>query len=225
MKGIISAALAVSLFLAPAVMPEDVHKPEPETVTWTENVNYMELMETVLEECGDDGIPAVRVLEEKRNQKISDTGAAMDCTSWCDTEDTADGILKQINAYKLRRSRNYTEDDVELLAHVIFMEAGADWLSDEWKMCVGEVVMNRLLSDEWPNTLSGVVYQKGQYDRTWLYDTQTPTDRCYEAARRVLDGERLMQPDVVFQAGFKQGSKVYKTFYDSYFGYTYFCIA
>lgn len=40
----------------------------------------------------------------------------------------------------------YSESDLMLLAKVIYAEAGSDFLSDEWKMCVGEVVLNRVAS-------------------------------------------------------------------------------
>ena len=44
-----------------------------------------------------------------------------------------------------------------------------------------------------------------------------------DAARRLLEGERLMEPWVVFQANFVQGGGVYSAYFDSELGYTYFC--
>lgn len=119
----------------------------------------------------------------------------------------------------------YSESDLMLLAKVIYAEAGSDFLSDEWKMCVGEVVLNRVASPEFPNTIPDVVYQPGQYHgaRSGYIASLTPSERCIEIARRLLDGERIMEPSVVFQANFKQGSGVYKALYDSNLGWTYFC--
>ena len=37
-------------------------------------------------------------------------------------------------------------DDLYLLARVIFSEAGSYWLSEEFRMCVGEVVLNHVAS-------------------------------------------------------------------------------
>lgn len=119
----------------------------------------------------------------------------------------------------------YSESDLMLLAKVIYAEAGSDFLSDEWKMCVGEVVLNRVASPEFPNTIPDVVYQPGQYHgaRSGYIASLIPSERCIEIARRLLDGERIMEPSVVFQANFKQGSGVYKALYDNNLGWTYFC--
>ena len=119
----------------------------------------------------------------------------------------------------------YSESDLMLLAKVIYAEAGSDFLSDEWKMCVGEVVLNRVASPEFPNTIYDVVYQQGQYQgaRSGYIASLTPSERCIDIAKRLLDGERIMEPSVVFQANFKQGSGGYKALYDSNLGWTYFC--
>ena len=54
-------------------------------------------------------------------------------------------------------------DDLWLLSRVIDGMAGSDWLTDDFRMCVGEVVLNRVASPEFPNTIRDVVYQRGQY--------------------------------------------------------------
>lgn len=118
------------------------------------------------------------------------------------------------------------EEDVLLLAKIISMEAGSDWLPDEWKMSVGEVVLNRVASSEFPNTLSEVIFQPGQYAnvRTEKFANLVPNEKCVEIARRLLGGERyLNDPSVVFQAEFVQGSGVHTVFTDSVYGSTYFC--
>lgn len=119
----------------------------------------------------------------------------------------------------------YSESDLMLLAKVIYAEAGSDLLSDEWKMCVGEVVLNRVASPEFPNTITDVVYQPGQYHgaRSGYIASLIPSERCINVAKRLLNGERMMEPSVVFQANFKQGSGVYKALYDGRLWWTYFC--
>ena len=115
-------------------------------------------------------------------------------------------------------------EDLYLVAKVMYSEAGSEWLSDEWKMCVGEVVLNRVASPEFPNTVREVVYQPGQYGNGSRYwESLMPSERCVELALRLLQGERLMEPAVVFQANFRQGSGVHTHMYDSLLGSTYFC--
>ena len=116
-------------------------------------------------------------------------------------------------------------DDLELLAKIIYAEAGSNWLSDEWKMCVGEVVLNRVASPEFPDTIAAVLAQPGQYygaNRSY-FKRLVPNERCVECAWRLLNGERLMESSVVYQANFRQGGGVCKVFRDGSLGSTYFC--
>lgn len=117
-------------------------------------------------------------------------------------------------------------DDLLELAKIITAECGASWLSDEWKVMVGEVVLNRVESPEFPNTIYEVVHQKGQYARAnsvW-YEELVPLEDCVWAALELLQGRRILnEPSVVFQSGGKQGSGVHTALYDKVFGYTYLC--
>lgn len=116
-------------------------------------------------------------------------------------------------------------DDLVLLAQVIHTEADSAWLPDEWRLAVGEVVLNRVASPEFPDTLEEVVFQPGQYsaaDRDW-FEVLIPYRSCLEAALRLLGGERVLNDGrVVFQSGGRQGGVALKLTDDVY-GSTYFC--
>jgi len=117
-------------------------------------------------------------------------------------------------------------DDLYLLSKIIYAEAGSYWLSDEWKMCVGEVVLNRVASPEFPNTISEVIYQDGQYYNmsSGYFQKLRPDARCVDIAKRLLEGERILNdPSVVFQANFTQGSGTHTALYDRQLGWTYLC--
>lgn len=116
-------------------------------------------------------------------------------------------------------------EDMMLLSKIIYAEAGSQWLSDEWKMCVGEVVLNRVASPEFPNTIKEVLEQPGQYygANSRYFNSLLPNERCVIAAMRLLNGERLLEPSVVFQANFTQGGGTHTAVYDKYLGWTYFC--
>lgn len=123
-------------------------------------------------------------------------------------------------------SLSYTKidfDELLLLARVMYSEAGSEWLSDEWKMAVGEVVLNRVASPEFPNSIYEVVAQPRQYGNL-AHSSLRPSARCARLAVRLLEGERVLnEPSVVFQANFVQGSGVYRVFYDRLLGATYLC--
>ena len=117
-------------------------------------------------------------------------------------------------------------DDLYLLARIIDSAAGSDWLTDEFRMCVGEVVLNRVASPEFPDTIQGVVYQKGQYSvvNTARFATLCPREECVDAALRLLQGERHMVPGVVYQADYLQG-ELFSVYFDYRLGNTYFCLS
>lgn len=82
--------------------------------------------------------------------------------------------------------------DLILLAALIYCEAGGE--SYTGQVAVGCVVMNRVRSSSFPNTVSGVIYQSGQFTpvtsgrlATTIANNLT-SDSCYEAAEYVLAG-------------------------------------
>ena len=117
-------------------------------------------------------------------------------------------------------------DDLYLLARLIASEAGSDWLTDEYRMCTGEVVLNRVDSPEFPDSIHDVVYQKGQYSvvNSTRFASLKPPEVCVDAALRLLLGERHMVPGVVFQADYIQG-ELFSVYTDRRLGNTYFCLS
>ena len=126
---------------------------------------------------------------------------------------------------------SYPQIDFEelwLLSKIIYAEAGSVWLSMDWKMAVGEVVLNRVASPEFPDTVREVLEQPGQYygkDNPY-FDGLRPTRECAEAALRLLEGERVLgEPSVVFQSNYLLGSGVFLELRDPWLGSTYLCIS
>lgn len=119
-------------------------------------------------------------------------------------------------------------DDLYLLAKIITWECGPDW--EDWGiMAIGEVVLNRVASPEFPDTIREVLYQTDpmQYEPVWQdgWEDYIPPERYVRLALRLLDGERVMNdPGVVFQALFQQGSGVALAYHDDILDNdTYFC--
>ena len=112
-------------------------------------------------------------------------------------------------------------DDVYLLARLINAEAAHNNILD--KQYVGAVVMNRLRSRYWGNTLKGVIYAKGQYACTWNGSRNfrsIPPQDCIDIATALLQGETYGVPsNVIFQAQFKQGTGVWKKVGSHYYCY------
>ena len=84
-------------------------------------------------------------------------------------------------------SSDYTSSDLYLLARCIYGEARGE--SYTGQVAVGAVVLNRVKSSQFPNTISGVIYQKGAF--TAVDDGQinlTPNQSALNAAQDALNG-------------------------------------
>lgn len=117
------------------------------------------------------------------------------------------------------REVNYDEvddDEVDLLARVIYCESNT--LSEKAQIYTGSVVVNRVNSEYYPNTLEEVVYEKNQYACVNKLYKITPTEWQYEIAEDLLKNGSRIPEEVVFQAEFKQGSGVWKII-----GNTFYC--
>lgn len=117
-------------------------------------------------------------------------------------------------------------DDLYLLAQFIYAEAGSDWLSDEMRLCVGEVALNRVKSPEYPSSLKRVIFQRGEFAccHDLHFNEIVPSRDCVSAALRLLMGEHMLEANVIYFGPEPRG-EVYNTFVDKVLGYTYFCSA
>jgi len=89
-----------------------------------------------------------------------------------------------------KKEPNYTEEDVKLLARLIHGEARGECY--EGQVAVGAVVLNRVKSKDFPNTLEGVIYQKRQFSciDDGQFDLPIPENSSvYDAAREALEGK------------------------------------
>lgn len=103
---------------------------------------------------------------------------------------TPDGIVgtKTLKALGISNSYGgYNSADYELLARIISAEARGE--SYQGQVAVGAVVLNRIEHPSFPDTLSGVVYQKGAF--SCLNDGQfyePVADSAYSAASDAING-------------------------------------
>lgn len=105
---------------------------------------------------------------------------------------TADGIagpatLKRLGI-SIGKIPSATENTVYLLARIISAEARGEVYSGQ--VAVGAVVLNRIEHPNFPDTLSGVIYQNGAF--TAIVDgqfNQPISDSAYKAARDALNGQ------------------------------------
>lgn len=86
----------------------------------------------------------------------------------------------------------FEEGDLYLLANLIYCEAGGE--PYQGQVAVGAVVINRVRSEKFPDTVVGVIYQKRQFspvgsgrlDLALAVNKATPS--CYQAAQEAMAG-------------------------------------
>lgn len=103
-----------------------------------------------------------------------------------------------------------TDYEHVLLANCVANEYGSDWVSVYDKACVVAVVMNRVNSGKWPNTIESVLVQPDQFTGYWAsgYYWDKTTQSCKEA----VDYYFCHQDEFPYYTGF-WGDGTYNHFY------------
>lgn len=101
------------------------------------------------------------------------------------------------NDVKIPVSIACSEDELELLIRVIYLEAGAE--SDICIRCCTDVAFNQLQSGLFGNTLMEVLYRPGNYDETvWNAWTKEPSDRVREIVMDVYTNGISLPARIVY---------------------------
>ena len=97
----------------------------------------------------------------------------------------------------------FEDGDKMLLANLIYCEAGGE--PYEGQMAVGAVVINRVLSSVYPDTVTGVIYQRGQFSPVsdghlaLALASDKATTSCYQAAEAAMSGRTNVGNCVYFR--------------------------
>lgn len=112
----------------------------------------------------------------------------------------------------------YTAEELETLAIIIYQEAGGDNFSDYIRECVGCVVLNRAENPNYPDTIQEVATQKSQWGRLywtgiiWPERASLPSEahaveRARGCAKKLLETDiRPVPENVIWCAEFPQGT-------------------
>lgn len=96
---------------------------------------------------------------------------------------------EQAAAAKQKAAASASTDEVTLLAAVIQCEAGGE--SYAGKVAVGSVVMNRVRSGAYPSSITGVIYQSGQFSTVGSLSgtiSRGVSASCVQAAQEAIAG-------------------------------------
>lgn len=120
------------------------------------------------------------------------------------TATTSATVKKTVSSSKAIAPTKYTASDLSLLARLINAEAGGE--SYIAKVAVGAVVMNRVKSSRFPNTISAVINQKynGSYQFTCVQNgniKRPATASDVKAAISALSGTDPVKNALFFNTG------------------------
>ena len=118
------------------------------------------------------------------------------------------------------------QEDLDILAKVVRYEADPAYCEWEHSVAVAVVVLNRVSSPYFPNSVKEVVAAPGQYLPSYTYGFDGTPRRCYEVAAAALNGEHDVPADCFWQDNRVQGTAIWKAFHldTGYFSSTtYIC--
>lgn len=113
--------------------------------------------------------------------------------------------------------KTYTDEELEILALIVYQEAGGDNVSDSTRRLVAQVFLNRVNDSRFPDSFYEVATANRQYGRLYLTGIVWPdrasspaegpaVGRAYKIAQEVLESDEPICPEgVIFQAEFVQG--------------------
>ena len=131
--------------------------------------------------------------------KVNETAKTTETAKTNETvSESADSTLKKVQNDSFVMT--LSDKEKEILFRIVEAEATSEDIYG--KILVANVVLNRMLDDEFPETVEGVVFQSGQFSpiRDGRYYTVTITEETVEAVERALSGEDYSKGALYFFA-------------------------
>ena len=91
-----------------------------------------------------------------------------------------------------------SQSEIDLLERLVFCEAGAE--SEKGQIAVVNVIFNRLNDDEFPDTITDIIYQKNQFSpvSNGAINNVKPDKQVKESVQKALNGKKVISDDSVY---------------------------
>ena len=143
-------------------------------------------------------------LEAEVQAKAAEEAAQLEAEAQAKAAEEAARIAAEAQQAALAaQTAAISAEELKLLANIIYCEAGSE--SYVGKVAVGNVIMNRVKSASQPNTITEVVYAKGQFSpvRNGSLQRALSSDKadaaCYQAAIEALAGAQPVGGKLFFR--------------------------
>ena len=147
-----------------------------------------------------------RMESENRSAEVSPISSVKPAVNERETPGRYDGI-------------KLAPEDIELLAEIAYWEARGQ--SAAGQQAVVEVVLNRVLADNFPDTVREVIYEPRQFAPVKKIPGAEPAQAQYDAVNAALHGENIIPLDVVYFSAKGENSRVWGRIQDHVFCYQY----
>ena len=137
----------------------------------------------------------------------------------CEDRDTAAEQTEPV-AVSRYADITLTAEEMDLLARIVWLEARGECF--EGQQAVVEVVLNRMLSEYFPDTLTEVIYEEGQFSTVSRLHTAAPSNTQYLAIESALNGSNILPLDVVFFSVKPQNNNIWGSIGGHVFCYPWF---
>ena len=104
------------------------------------------------------------------------------------------------------------QENLDIIAKVIQNEADPEWCEWEHSVAVGAVVVNRVKSEYFPDSVKEVVAAPGQYLPAYMRNFDGTSRLAYLAAKAAMDGDHAVPEDAYWQDNKVQGKRIWKAF-------------
>lgn len=165
------------------------------------------------------------ILEDNNTETTEEVETTEDTTEVAETMNTTEPGRTETGAYIVTgRSFNTLEEwEFDLLCHLVTGEACGE--TDQAQIAVAQVVLNRMESSHFPNSLYDVIYQKNPVQFSPTVDgniNKTPDERCIANVKTALTDVFYPKEMLFFTStGYTRGYTDYLKIDDMYFSLCY----
>ena len=163
-----------------------------------------ELKQITEEKIEEDPVSLNPKQKEKVEQMLRQTREGIQGQYAKGSQVLADHVKKE-SQKKQKRVIDYSEEDYEVLLKIVQAEAGI--CDEKGKILVANVIINRVKSDEFPDTVKKVVYQPSQFSpvSNGSINRVKVTQETIDCVNRALEGEDYSQGALYFM--YRNGSR------------------
>ena len=173
----------------------------PETAPVEEEALAMEEVPVVEETPANEIVAVMEVVEEISEEEESSAisveadASAMEEEISSDMEEKASQKSIPMPQWRIQ----ITNEQLDLLERCVMAEGGGE--SYECQVAIACVIINRVISDKYPDSVDGVIKQKGQFS-TWpkMIKRMVATNEVKQAVREALTSEAIPENVLYFRA-------------------------